>query len=84
MLGFDGSGKTTILYKMKLNITVNNIPTLGINVETFQYKNLEFTCSDFGGGGLIHRNWHFYYKETQGLIYVVDSNDRLMIEENRD
>lgn len=34
MLGLDAAGKTTILYKMKLNETVNTIPTIGFNVET--------------------------------------------------
>ena len=49
MLGLDAAGKTTILYKMKLNETVNTIPTIGFNVETLQYKNLEFNCWDIGG-----------------------------------
>ncbi len=35
MLGLDAAGKTTILYKMKLNEVVNTIPTIGFNVETF-------------------------------------------------
>ena len=35
MLGLDAAGKTTILYKMKLNQVVNTIPTIGFNVETF-------------------------------------------------
>ena len=49
MLGLDAAGKTTILYKMKLNETVNTIPTIGFNVETLKYKNLEFNCWDIGG-----------------------------------
>ena len=35
MLGLDAAGKTTILYKMKLNEVVSTIPTIGFNVETF-------------------------------------------------
>lgn len=42
LLGLDAAGKTTILYKMKLNETINTIPTIGFNVETLQYKNIEF------------------------------------------
>lgn len=34
MLGLDAAGKTTILYKLKLNETVASIPTIGFNVET--------------------------------------------------
>ena len=35
MLGLDAAGKTTCLYKMKLNEVVNTIPTIGFNVESF-------------------------------------------------
>ena len=42
LLGLDAAGKTTILYKMKLNENINTIPTVGFNVETLQYKNIEF------------------------------------------
>ena len=34
MVGLDAAGKTTILYKLKLNETVSTIPTIGFNVET--------------------------------------------------
>ena len=49
LLGLDAAGKTTILYKLKLNETVSTIPTIGFNVENVQYKNLEFNCWDVGG-----------------------------------
>jgi ADP-ribosylation factor protein 6 len=44
MLGLDSAGKTTILYKLKLNNcdTVNTIPTVGFNVESVSYKNVKF------------------------------------------
>mmetsp|Transcript_25999 Transcript_25999/g.32420 ORF Transcript_25999/g.32420 Transcript_25999/m.32420 type:complete len:181 (-) Transcript_25999:138-680(-) len=75
MLGLDAAGKTTILYKMKLNETVNTIPTIGFNVETLQYKNLEFNCWDIGGQFKLRNLWRHYFDNTQGLIFVVDSND---------
>ena len=33
MLGLDAAGKTTILYRLKLNETITTIPTIGFNVE---------------------------------------------------
>ncbi len=75
MLGLDAAGKTTILYKMKLNETINTIPTIGFNVETLKYKNLEFNCWDIGGQFKLRNLWHHYFENTQGLIFVVDSND---------
>jgi small GTP-binding protein len=82
MLGLDAAGKTTILYKMKLNETVNTIPTIGFNVETLQYKNLEFNCWDIGGQFKLRNLWQHYFENTQGLIFVVDSNDAERISES--
>jgi len=33
MLGLDGAGKTTILYKLKLGENISTVPTIGFNVE---------------------------------------------------
>ena len=50
MVGLDAAGKTTILYKLKLNETVSTIPTIGFNVETVSpCKGLTFTVWDVGG-----------------------------------
>jgi small GTP-binding protein len=49
MVGLDAAGKTTILYKLKLDETVNPVPTIGFNVETVQYKKITFTMWDVGG-----------------------------------
>ncbi len=84
MVGLDAAGKTTILYKMKLGEVVNTIPTIGFNVETVEYKNISFNVWDVGGQDKIRLLWRHYYTNTQGLIFVVDSNDRDRIEENRE
>ena len=82
MLGLDAAGKTTILFKLKLNETVNTIPTIGFNVESLTYKNLEFNCWDIGGQFKLRSLWKHYFENTQGLIYVVDSSDRDRIDES--
>ena len=84
LLGLDAAGKTTILYKMKLNETVNTIPTIGFNVETLQYKNLEFNCWDIGGQFKLRNLWAHYYDNTDALIFVVDSNDTERMAEARE
>ncbi|XP_061079368.1 ADP-ribosylation factor 1-like [Conger conger] len=76
MVGLDAAGKTTILYKLKLGEIVTTIPTIGFNVETVEYKNISFTVWDVGGQDKIRPLWRHYYQNTQGLIFVVDSNDR--------
>ncbi|TGZ81660.1 ARF/SAR superfamily [Ascodesmis nigricans] len=83
MLGLDAAGKTTILYKLKLNQGVTTIPTVGFNVETVTYKNVKFNVWDVGGQDKIRPLWRHYFSGTQGLIFVIDSNDRDRIEEAR-
>eukprot|EP00730_Choanoeca_flexa_P000298 TRINITY_DN10137_c0_g1_i2.p1 TRINITY_DN10137_c0_g1~~TRINITY_DN10137_c0_g1_i2.p1 ORF type:complete len:180 (+),score=47.76 TRINITY_DN10137_c0_g1_i2:70-609(+) len=84
MVGLDAAGKTTILYKLKLGEIVTTIPTIGFNVETVEYKNINFTVWDVGGQDKIRPLWRHYFQNTQGLIFVVDSNDRERIEEAKD
>ncbi|CAK9883307.1 unnamed protein product [Sphagnum jensenii] len=84
MVGLDAAGKTTILYKLKLGEIVTTIPTIGFNVETVEYKNISFTVWDVGGQDKIRPLWRYYFQNTQGLIFVVDSNDRDRIVEARD
>ncbi|KAL5994936.1 hypothetical protein ACLOJK_024993 [Asimina triloba] len=84
MVGLDAAGKTTILYKLKLGEIVTTIPTIGFNVETVEYKNISFTVWDVGGQDKIRPLWRHYFQNTQGLIFVVDSNDRDRVVEARD
>ena len=81
MVGLDAAGKTTILYKLKLGEIVTTIPTIGFNVETVEYKNISFTVWDVGGQDKIRPLWRHYYQNTQGIIFVVDSNDRERIDD---
>merc|ERR1712199_36635 len=84
MVGLDAAGKTTILYKLKLGEIVTTIPTIGFNVETVEYKNINFSVWDVGGQDKIRPLWRHYYQNTQGLIFVIDSNDRDRIEDARE
>jgi len=80
MVGLDAAGKTTILYKLKLGQVVTTIPTIGFNVETVEYKNINFTVWDIGGQDKIRKLWRHYYQGTHGVIFVVDSCDRERID----
>ena len=48
------------------------------------YKNISFTVWDVGGQDKIFPLWRHYYANSQGLIFVVDSNDRDRIDAVRD
>ncbi|KAJ3284620.1 Arf GTPase arf1 [Rhizoclosmatium sp. JEL0117] len=84
MVGLDAAGKSTILWKLKLGEVVTTLPTIGFNVETVTYKNINFTVWDIGGQDKIRPLWRHYFNGTQGIIYVIDSNDRDRISEARD
>ena len=66
MLGLDAAGKTTILYKLKLNDSVNTIPTVGFNVESVSHKNVRFNVWDVGGQAKIRPLWRHYFTGPQG------------------
>lgn len=76
ILGLDGAGKTTILYRLQVGEVVTTIPTIGFNVETVTYKNLKFQVWDLGGQTSIRPYWRCYYANTDAIIYVVDSCDK--------
>lgn len=75
MVGLDAAGKTTVLYKLKLGENLTTIPTIGFNVETVQYKNINMTVWDVGGQDRIRVLWRHYYQNSDAVIFVVDSND---------
>ena len=76
MLGLDGAGKTTILYKLQLGEYVSTVPTVGFNVETIEYKNLTMTIWDVGGQTSIRKLWRHYFSGTDALVYVIDTSDK--------
>ncbi|KAK4297853.1 hypothetical protein Pmani_029762 [Petrolisthes manimaculis] len=84
MVGLDAGGKTTILYKLKLGEVVTTLPTIGFNVETVEYKNISFTVWDIGGQDKIRPLWRHYFQNMQGIIFVIDSNDRERIGEAKE
>jgi ADP-ribosylation factor protein 6 len=71
MLGLDAAGKTTILYKLKLNQDVTTIPTVGFNVETVTYKNVKFNVWDVGGQDKIRPLWRHYFSGEQGALLTL-------------
>lgn len=74
MIGLDGAGKTTILKQIQLKKYMDTVPTIGLNVETVKYKNLEFLVFDVGGK--VRSLWTHYYENLDAIIFVIDSTDR--------
>ena len=75
ILGLDNAGKTTLLYRLKIGEVVTTIPTIGFNVESVTYKNLNFNVWDLGGQTSIRPYWRCYYSNTAAVVFVIDSTD---------
>ena len=79
-----GSGcirKSNNIISIENREIVKTIPTIGFNVETLDYKGLNFTVWDVGGQDKIRVLWKHYYQNTDELIFIVDSNYRDRIED---
>ena len=84
MVGLDAAGKTTILYKLNIGEVLTTIPTIGFNFVITEYKNITFILWDVSDHCKIRLLWRHYYHNAQGIIYVVDFNDKERIEEARE
>lgn len=82
MIGPWGSGKTTILYRLKLNRTVETIPTATYNVETLDiFEDISLVIWDVSlgaKGGPLKRH---FLDVCQGFLFVVDSKDTTIFKE---
>ena len=86
MIGLDNSGKTNILYLLKLNQKVATIPTIGFNVEVIENKNWEnnLCIYDVGGKEQIRPLWvHYLNNNLKGLIWVYDISNINNLEESQ-
>ncbi|XP_065314742.1 ADP-ribosylation factor-like protein 5B isoform X2 [Gordionus sp. m RMFG-2023] len=67
IIGLDNAGKTTILYQFLMNEVVHTSPTIGSNVETIKWKNINFVMWDIGGQESLRQSWSTYFINTEDL-----------------
>src|SRR3989338_7111566 len=75
ILGLDGAGKTTILYRLQLGEVIATTPTIGFNLETVQRGEVKFHLWDLGGQLALRSYWQLYFANASAIIFVVDSSD---------
>ncbi|KRX03375.1 P-loop containing nucleoside triphosphate hydrolase [Pseudocohnilembus persalinus] len=80
ILGLDNAGKTTILKKFNGENIDEISPTLGFNIKTLHYNEYKLNVWDIGGQTTIRSYWRNYFEQTDGLIWVVDSSDKMRLE----
>ncbi|XP_063220256.1 ADP-ribosylation factor-like protein 6 isoform X2 [Bacillus rossius redtenbacheri] len=81
VIGLNNSGKSTVInhFKNEDSRTTDIVPTVGFNVEKFRNQNIGFTAFDMSGQGRYRDLWEHYYKGCHGIIFVVDSSDKLRL-----
>ncbi|KAF8149404.1 ADP-ribosylation factor family-domain-containing protein [Crassisporium funariophilum] len=94
IVGLDYTGKTTILYMLKVGEIVQSMSSMGANVETIACttasgKQFKMTGWDIGsgcgsGGPHLYRLLRLYINISDAVIYVVDSCDRKRLPESVD
>ncbi|KAF6720625.1 ADP-ribosylation factor-like protein 4D [Oryzias melastigma] len=80
VLGLDSSGKTSLLYRLKLKEFVKTIPTKGFNTEKIKVpvgasRSINFQVWDVGGQEKLRPLWKSYTRRTDGIVFVVDSTE---------
>ncbi|CAL4114723.1 unnamed protein product [Meganyctiphanes norvegica] len=73
LVGLDGSGKTTVLMRLKYGCYVATTPTIGFNHEKVWGGGFRWSCWDVGGGDRLRGLWSSYTRATDGIVFVVDS-----------
>ncbi|CAE6487270.1 unnamed protein product [Rhizoctonia solani] len=83
-LGLDNAGKTTILKRLKGQDVMSTSPTLGFEISTITYGKYLLNIWDVGGQRTLRPYWRNYFEQTDVLVWVVDSGDRLRMENCRE
>jgi len=80
-LGLDNAGKTTILKKLSGEDIMSVSPTFGFNIKTFVHGNFTLNIWDVGGQRTLRPYWRNYFEQTDALVWVVDSGDRMRMQD---
>lgn len=83
VLGLDNAGKTTIIKKFNGEDIDKISPTLGFNIKSLQYQNFKLNVWDIGGQKTIRSYWRNYFEQTDGVIWVVDSSDKMRLDDTK-
>ncbi|MCG3260574.1 MAG: 50S ribosome-binding GTPase, partial [Candidatus Heimdallarchaeota archaeon] len=84
LLGLERAGKTSLVKKLLKQEDIVVRPTYGVNLENYQYRDLNFTCFDLGGHQPFRLSlWKKFIERADSVIYLVDSADHVRFEESK-
>lgn len=81
IVGLDNSGKSSLVAQMKPKKKKSDkfeaTPTVGFQVDRFQYQNIMFTTFDMSGQSKYRGLWETYYGNVEAIVFVVDASDKI-------
>jgi len=80
-LGLDNAGKTTIIKNLSGEDITTVSPTLGFNIKTFMHRKYTLNIWDVGGQRTLRPYWRNYFEQTDAIVWVVDSGDRMRMQD---
>ena len=84
MVGLSGSGKISILHKLRLGEVTTVSPTVGFNVHTVTFMNVTITAWDVGGEDKLRPLYRQYYPGAHSLLFVLDASDHARLSKAKD
>ncbi|CAL6086985.1 ADP-ribosylation_factor [Hexamita inflata] len=76
MIGTEMAGKTSILYRIKLDKEIQTIPTVGFNQEEIMIRGGKYFVTDLS----VPNYFQQMLEENKGVIFVIDSSQEDMHE----
>lgn len=73
VLGLDSSGKTTIIRNLMGQDPKEVSPTMGFQIQTFDWKGFSINAWDIGGQTSLRAFWSNYFDRLDFIMWVVDS-----------
>ena len=80
ILGLDATGKSTILYNLKLNEVIPLIPTIGFNAEEVELEKNRLQMWDVGGRCMIKYLWKHYVPEIHMILFIINLSDEYRLD----
>lgn len=63
---------------------VPTVPTIGVDLEEIQVRNLKVTVWDLSGQLKLRATWKYYYESINGIIFVIDATNQDVMADVRD